>query len=514
MTSLSRFEEPWAGAVKSQQPSGGSEFPDYPQSKPESLISTSCPQSFQTGTGASIYTQSLLPAILKAKYEVILVTCFWAPSTTLTALKETLEELALLRRERILYQHVAGPDGEIVSPLRIRICFSSRSFFQKLFHPSSRDGFVYPPSSWPTQLGLPSHDTLESGLIDLQAKSLFFLPFSVMHPKFLIVDRQRAWLPSCNVSWEPWLEGCVEITGNTVSDLMMFYQSVWETRPSAEAGNPSRSPGFQLGSAHQRPPRPSSVGLTSIKSPASYFVPLGDEVAVSTILLPSSHHRNPKFRPLPWHRSPSPPRTPLNCAILRLLEMAESSIYIQTPNLTSAAVIDAVLGALDRGVDVVIVTSKGMMLLEQIITAGTTTSLCLKSFMRQYRKRQSYQARWEHTQSSGDSGLAIDLEAQQPRLGSLKISYFHPHPTHQSKGVEEEPVHSHLKLTIVDDQYTILGSGNMDRASWFTSQELGILFQSITFAKAVREAVTEALNGRLNPIFDSTFSRQRLSTAS
>ncbi|KAI0595305.1 hypothetical protein F4775DRAFT_376825 [Biscogniauxia sp. FL1348] len=505
MASLARFSEPWIGAVKSRQRDGNPEFPDYPLSDPRSLITTSCPRSFQTGTGASIYTQSLLPAILHARNEVILVTCFWAPSSTLTALRETLEELASLRRERIREQQAAGPDEDAVTPLRIRICFSSRSLLQKLFHTSSEHGFVYPPSAWPVQLGLPSQSTLEAGLIDLQVKSLFFLPFSVMHPKFLIVDRQRAWLPSCNISWESWLEGCVEITGDAVSELLIFYRSVWEAH-SSEAADSVQRASIQFTSVHYRPRSPSSLGLTSIKSPASHFAPIGDELVVPTVLLPSSHHRNPMFRPLPWYASPSPPRTPLNCAIIRLLEMAESSIYMQTPNLTSAAVIDAVLEALDRGVDVDIVTSKGMMLLEQIVTAGTTTSLCLRSFIRQYRKRQDVQAQRQRLPSRGDLDTAIDLEAQPPQLGTLKIYYFHPHPTQRSKGVTEEPIHSHLKLTIVDGQFTVLGSGNMDRASWFTSQELGILFQSTAFAKTVREVVSEALEGRLDPVFDSAWS--------
>jgi phosphatidylserine/phosphatidylglycerophosphate/cardiolipin synthase-like enzyme len=67
----------------------------------------------------------------------------------------------------------------------------------------------------------------------------------------------------------------------------------------------------------------------------------------------------------------------------------------------------------------------------------------------------------------------------------------------------EEPVHSHLKLTVVDGEYMVLGSGNMDRASWYTSQELGILFQSIDFAAAMMNAVSQALDGRLNAVFQS-----------
>ena len=68
---------------------------------------------------------------------------------------------------------------------------------------------------------------------------------------------------------------------------------------------------------------------------------------------------------------------------------------------------------------------------------------------------------------------------------------------------EEEPVHSHLKLTIVDQQVTVLGSGNMDRASWYTSQELGIMFHGGGFAAAVKTSVEGVLEDRLVLVFDS-----------
>lgn len=62
------------------------------------------------GTGASIYTQALLPAILSAKHEVILVTCFWAASSSLSALKEVLEKLAEDRREHIRSVRASGSE--------------------------------------------------------------------------------------------------------------------------------------------------------------------------------------------------------------------------------------------------------------------------------------------------------------------------------------------------------------------------------------------------------------------
>ncbi|KAI1342300.1 hypothetical protein F5Y15DRAFT_337091 [Xylariaceae sp. FL0016] len=500
MAPFARFRDPWITTLQSQLTSTRSELPEYAVSDPGSLILTSRPRSFEVGTGASIYARSLLPAILNAKKEVILVTCFWAPSSTLTCLSKTLEALAAVRQERVQHENVAGPDEEVIPPLKIRICFSSRSLFQKLLHTSSRDGYTYPPSSWATKLGLPSPEVLEAGRIDLQVKSLFFLPFSVMHPKFLIIDRQKAWLPSCNVSWESWLEGCVEIAGDAVQGLLRFYYEVWD-RDLKRGDQGQVHEGFESQCTNLKPPQASSIGLSAIQSPASFFIRLED-TTLPTVLLPSSHHRNPQFRPFPWQSSSKCPPTPLNYAVLRLLEMAERNIYVQTPNLTCAAVLDALLDALDRGVNVTIVTSKNQMVLEQLLTAGTTTSLCLKSLIRRYDRLRD--VRWPRDiHGDDDSRSLADVEAQIGRRGSLKISYFRPRPENRAKGVPEEPVHSHLKLTIVDGQFTILGSGNMDRASWFTSQELGVLFQSIDFVAAINNALDEALDARLDTWFKS-----------
>ncbi|KAI0404007.1 hypothetical protein F4802DRAFT_270155 [Xylaria palmicola] len=496
MNPLSRFEEPWIGAVKQSGSACAGDFPSYPCSEPESLVSSSHPASFEIGTGASIYTRSLLPAILRAEHEVILVTCFWAPSSTLTVLRETLEHLAQLREDYLRSQPPSHPDRTSLSPLNIRICFSSRSFFQKLFHPWSKDGYTYPPSKWATKLGLPDPKRLEAGLINLQVKSLFFLPFSVMHPKFIVIDRQRAWLPSCNVSWEPWLEGCVEITGDAVRTLLRFYHSVWDRHVEADM-HLAVTDGLRQRFAS--PPSPGRIGLTSIQSPASQYVRLRLD-DVPTILLPSSHHRNPRFRPFPWQHHPRPPSTPLNCAVLRLIAMAERKIYLQTPNLTSAAVIDALLEALQRGVEVTVVTSKGMMILEQILTGGTTTSRCLRSFIKRYKECEERSACFARSRGNDNLNFMPDIEAQPQRLGSLNVFYFQPLPANKLQPLPEEPVHSHLKLTIVDDEYVVLGSGNMDRASWFTSQELGVLFHSIDFAASVSDAVSQALRGRLVPL--------------
>ncbi|KAJ4423333.1 hypothetical protein N0V82_002061 [Gnomoniopsis sp. IMI 355080] len=438
-------------------------------------------ESFTLGTGASIYSQKLLPAILSAEHEVILVTCFWARSKTLTALSDTLAQLAR-RRE-------AQPPPQ---PLRIRICFSSRSLLQKIFHTSSRDGYIYPPSTWTSKLGLPSPEILAAGNIDLRVKSLFFLPFSVMHPKFVIVDRRKAFAPSCNVSWEPWLEGCLELTRSAPSNdpidgLLDFYCRVWDKHLDMDICHPVS----QIAAQQQ-------LG-TVIRSPVDVSVQICDiNVPPAAIeWLPSWHRRNPAFCLFPW-QTPKAPDTPLNNTILRLFERSTENIYLQTPNLTAPPVLAAIMDALTRGVDVSIVTGRKMMLWEQVLTAFTTTERCIKSLIKNYScLRRSVEDRKHRPVQFGDDH-AVDIEAQLVTPGNLTISYYRPMV---GSSTEEEPVQSHLKLSIFDGEHTVLGSGNMDRASWFTSQELGILIRDVTFAHTVEDTVDACLEGRLDPVF-------------
>ncbi|WYZ46826.1 hypothetical protein EsH8_IX_001051 [Colletotrichum jinshuiense] len=457
----SSFLDHWIHSLKSDRGEQLNDFPNYHVSDPGSLVTTCSPKSLTVGNGASIYRTALLPAILSAKHEVILVTCFWAPSDTLTAIKEALDVLA---QQRLAALQTAGQ--ATIAPLRVRICFSSRSFFQKIFHPWSRDGYAYPTSAWP-KLGLPSDSTLKAARIDLSVKTLFFLPFSVMHPKFVIVDRKCAWMPSCNVSWETWFEGCIEFEGPAVAQLVRFYTDVWERSggrelPDDDTSNESASQGLGHvnGDANLANSGPPSDDETAYRRLNLEGLP-----PCPTIILPSSHHWYPGFRYIPLWRRTTAPTTPLNAALLSLFAIARTDIDIVTPNLTCRAVVDALLEALRRGVNIRIRTSRNMMLMEQLVTACTTTEWTLKSLISRYSQACE---EWGRKRS-------VDAESQSIRPGRLDIYYYRPNLQASAARDPEEPVVSHLKMTLVDREYLLLGSGNLDRASWYTSQELGIL---------------------------------------
>ncbi|KAF5018981.1 hypothetical protein F66182_8999 [Fusarium sp. NRRL 66182] len=436
------FIRPWKELVQSRRDEQEDDFPSYYVDNIDALITTSSPKALYVGTGHSIYTRALLPAILSARYSVQLVTCYWAASPSLDAIRATLDQLATARLE-----------ANVETRLRITIGFSSFGLFQKLFHTASRDGHVYDPSRWP-KLGLPDSQVLQDAGIDLTVKSLFFTPLSVMHPKFVIIDGKRAWVPSCNVSWERWFEGCVEVEGAIVDRLLAFYERVW-----GRGNEPRQMHGSQDDARIDRlepsrlPANSESSATQSIEFPADGPVP--------TIFLPSPHHRNPRFSLFPFLSQSNPPMTPLNAALLTLFANAQRRITILTPNVTSWPVVEGLLDALARGVDVQIRTSKGMMLIEQLVTAGTTTSWCLRKFIQKYN-------------TMINQPRPSDPEAQPTAPGKLEIFYYKQLDARRDQ--DDEPVVSHFKMTLVDDEYLVLGSGNMDRASWWTSQEIGLLF--------------------------------------
>ncbi|KAK0517179.1 hypothetical protein JMJ35_000334 [Cladonia borealis] len=392
--------------------------------EPSCLISNSSISSrrFTVGNGTNIYNSTIIPALESAQCEIIFVTCFWARSSALDQLSATLVKLSTKANSR--------PNG--IPKLRVRLCFSSCSLIQKLSHTSSPAGHIYPPSKWQS-LGLPPPSDL-SGL-DLQVKSLFFLPFSVMHPKFVIIDRQRALFPSCNLSYESWLECCLPVTGPVVTTLVDFWHNVW--------------------ARNDFPPLP----VTASEEVSSTPPPSEASPSCTTILLPSPHHRSPHFRP--FSTAASPPLTPLNTYLLHLFATASKSIKLITPNLTSQPVIDALVTALERGVDVEVITNRRMMILEQLLTSGTITEYCVWKFRRRYRK-------FTQLRSRRDSAASHMEEGQARQIGKLSVGYFIPGIVYKR---------SHIKCTVVDEEVIVLGSGNMDRASWYTSQELGIALE-------------------------------------
>jgi phosphatidylserine/phosphatidylglycerophosphate/cardiolipin synthase-like enzyme len=174
----------------------------------------------------------------------------------------------------------------------------------------------------------------------------------------------------------------------------------------------------------------------------------------------------------------TPPPTPLNTFLLTHLSTASHSIQIYTPNLTYRPLITALEDALQRSVNIRIVLPRKMMVFEQLLTAGTVSEIEVWRLQRRMNK------------------VAARRDEEMGRMGTLEIVWFDAQAVRAADEVLDRegrnvgrPSKLHLKLTIIDDAITVLGSGNMDRASWVTSQEVGVAVFSEEVAKRMGEVV-------------------------
>lgn len=413
--------------------------PDTPVPVP-TLLTTSTPKSYHAGTGKT-QTQALAHAIERAKQEVIFVTCFWAPSESLVLLSAALRELstrALARNVRV----------------RVRLCFSSMSAWQRAVSPPR--GKVWERLE---DLGLPGRGEL-SGL-DILVKSLFFPPFSVLHGKYCVVDRKLVWIGSGNVSWECWGEGCGSFEGEGfVRSVLEYYRVIWEESSVELPALPFlEEEGME---EHE---------VEEVEEGEKDLNVLDEIKEYPTILLPNPHHRNPHFslrssiqsltshlpclraRRSPSHlQTPPPPNTPQNTFLLTLLSHAKTSITIHTPNLTSRPLLSALLSAASRNVHITIITCRNMMRMEQLVTTPfSTTESCVDTLI---------------------SSLP-DLETGS---GKVHLGYW------RGRG---EVKQWHVKASIVDDAWTVIGSANGDRASWWGSGEINVCVFGGGYAREV-----------------------------
>jgi phosphatidylserine/phosphatidylglycerophosphate/cardiolipin synthase-like enzyme len=142
---------------------------------------------------------------------------------------------------------------------------------------------------------------------------------------------------------------------------------------------------------------------------------------------------------------------------IQAITQAHTSIFIQTPNLTSLALIKALKHALLKHVHVTLYLPRNMMVAESIVTGWTTTYCQIRLLQRWAKRRQVY----------------------------LEVEWF--------KGGTEFVMEdkSHIKFMVVDERCVVLGSSNLDRASACTSGEVNIAIENREMATKMLEAVKQ-----------------------
>ena len=133
----------------------------------------------------------------------------------------------------------------------------------------------------------------------------------------------------------------------------------------------------------------------------------------------------------------------------------------------------ALLEALSRGVNVTVITNRRMMILEQLVTSGTITEICVWKLRRRYSKMCRQRLSRTHLED-------VEIGVGGHNTGTLRIGYYRPTNMYQR---------SHIKCSTIDDCIVVLGSGNMDRASWYTSQELGVAIEGEETTKEIWKTI-------------------------
>ncbi|KAK6500364.1 hypothetical protein TWF481_010707 [Arthrobotrys musiformis] len=470
----------------------------------EDLLSASYIEDYTVGTGESL-TNLQCTKMLEAEHEVIIVTGFLNPTSD--SVKNLSRTIEILATRQVLKNVRRGSD----STLKVHICFSSSGFLQKILHTKSPNGRVWKQKEW-KKLGLGDPSYLK-GKIDLTVKSIFVRPVGLLHGKYMIVDRRILVVPSSNLSWEEWLEGATtylrypdDREDCVVRRFVEYWESVW--RHGEEPGPdkfdmvaerfPAVMPNEGGGSIVLERPR----GLAIDRAGWEGFVP--------TVFLP--HPESGSFPPI-WPigeveaiwkvirrlmgvvfenggRDEDYLGNPQNAFWMAAIDEAEKSIYVHTPNVTAKPLMDALMRAVKRGVTVEVVTSIGMMKWEQLVTAGTTTEKCLAKMVGELGR---WKATLDEESAPTTGGLWIyryNVRQRPPLLPYIK----RPEDNFKMTWFEK----SHVKCLVVDEEVMVLGSGNFDRASWATNQEVNVgLFLNSTQTRKVRQALVDAMAGRL-----------------
>ncbi|KAI9834684.1 MAG: hypothetical protein M1826_000086 [Phylliscum demangeonii] len=162
--------------------------------------------------------------------------------------------------------------------------------------------------------------------------------------------------------------------------------------------------------------------------------------------------------------------TPQNEGFLSAIRHAQTTVFIQTPNLNAEPLLPALLDACRRGVEVTIYVCLGYNDAGELLPfqGGTNEMVAHKLY----------------------SSLADDGAARARLRYHYYVGKDQTRPIHKTFKKRA----CHIKLLIVDGRLAIQGNGNQDTQSWFHSQEMNVLFDSPVVCRAWLDALRRNQN--------------------
>jgi len=151
-----------------------------------------------------------------------------------------------------------------------------------------------------------------------------------------------------------------------------------------------------------------------------------------------------------------PEDNPQDQAWMKALDIAETSVFIMSPNFTTKTIVAKVLAAVRRGVKVTVITA--------------------------YRFNDVVS--WFNTKSIGNNRYGFkhmkeDLRYEKQHVrDNLVLCYFLGKRVQPPRPAKEE--FAHVKFMAIDNEFMIFGSGNQDTQSWYNSSEGNVLVDDPT----------------------------------
>lgn len=167
---------------------------------------------------------------------------------------------------------------------------------------------------------------------------------------------------------------------------------------------------------------------------------------------------------------------PQDMAWLAGLYYAEKKVFIQTPTFNAAAVVEATLSAVRKGIEVILYVNLGFNDQGEALPfqGGTNEVVIAKMFKA--------------------------LEPEQKKL--FKVYWYTGKDMRKPVNASKKQRNCHVKLMIIDDHVGIMGNGNQDSQSWYHSQEANILIDSPAvckdWANGIRANQNTHIYGRLD----------------
>ncbi|KAK6510511.1 hypothetical protein TWF506_009617 [Arthrobotrys conoides] len=152
----------------------------------------------------------------------------------------------------------------------------------------------------------------------------------------------------------------------------------------------------------------------------------------------------------PGHQSV---RVPQNEAWIAAIRLAETQVFIQTPDLNASPLVEEIVDAVRRGIEVVLYLTLGYNDAGELLPFqnGTNEQIVCSLF----------------------GSLTSDEEKER-----LKVYWYTAKDMRFPIHAKTKQRTSHIKLLVVDGHIGIQGSGNQDTQSWYHSQETNVMIDS------------------------------------